>query len=422
MVSLAVMLVFAGFLPPASPRAHDPSDETSAQVGRFASGGEAALFQVLGLASVGCPAVPALVHLPACLGPRPNATACFDSTRGFPGEGPNSDSTAMDADKFGNEPAAAASNDDQLRIANEVGCKEFGELWDEMACKITGSAVQKSCTLLYKCRCTSLQRVAAGGAVNDERTLADLKVLKHNQKMGSVEGWAQACQLPKDYIHRSHCGEKCTPTLIANKNPPTKRPHENDWLGQANAEWKKQKAETAHSKAVAESERNATDLVQEIATLRAKNKTLQDGLTKHKAAADRRLQPIDPNNADSFDYEREDPGTDDDDGAECPATTSAVGPQRATPPKTRAWWKLLRIGQILTYNKVECKVVSVDDKPAGPSVTVELLAGESKGTCVSVNRWSDLVDVGQKFWHPRKGKPCSVIQITRGHVDGEPSL
>ena len=195
MVSLAVMLVFAGFLPPASPRAHDPSDETSAQVGRFASGGEAALFQVLGLASVGCPAVPALVHLPACLGPRPNATACFDSTRGFPGEGPNSDSTAMDADKFGNEPAAAASNDDQLRIANEVGCKEFGELWDEMACKITGSAVQKSCTLLYKCRCTSLQRVAAGGAVNDERTLADLKVLKHNQKMGSVEGWASACKL-----------------------------------------------------------------------------------------------------------------------------------------------------------------------------------------------------------------------------------
>ena len=117
MVSLAVMLVFAGFLPPASPRAHDPSDETSAQVGRFASGGEAALFQVLGLASVGCPA---LVHLPAYLGPRANATACFDSTRGFPGEGPNSDSTAMDADKFGHEPAAAASNDDQLRIANEV--------------------------------------------------------------------------------------------------------------------------------------------------------------------------------------------------------------------------------------------------------------------------------------------------------------
>jgi hypothetical protein len=137
MVSLAVMLVFAGFLPPASPRAHDPSDEKSAQVGRFASGGEAASFQVLGLTSVGCPA---LVHLPACLGPRANATACFDSTRGFPGEGPNSDSPAMDAEKFRNEPAAAATNDDRLRIANEVGCKEFGELWDEMACKITGSS------------------------------------------------------------------------------------------------------------------------------------------------------------------------------------------------------------------------------------------------------------------------------------------
>jgi hypothetical protein len=50
----------------------------------------------------------------------------------------------MDAEKFRNEPAAAATNDDRLRIANEVGCKEFGELWDEMACKITGSDVQKN--------------------------------------------------------------------------------------------------------------------------------------------------------------------------------------------------------------------------------------------------------------------------------------
>ena len=32
MVFLAVMFVFAEFLPPASPRAHDPSDETSAKV------------------------------------------------------------------------------------------------------------------------------------------------------------------------------------------------------------------------------------------------------------------------------------------------------------------------------------------------------------------------------------------------------
>ncbi len=46
----------------------------------------------------------------------------------------------------------------------------FGELWDEMACKITGSDVQKSCPLWY--------------AVKEERTLEDLKVLEHNQKMG----------------------------------------------------------------------------------------------------------------------------------------------------------------------------------------------------------------------------------------------
>ena len=255
--------------------------------------------------------------------------------------------------------AAAGTNAEQLRIANQVGCKVFGELWGEMECRITGTDVKTMCTLWFKCRCTPLQPAAAGSAVKEERTLEDLKVLKHNQRMGSVEGWAQACQLLKDYIHRSHCGEKCTPTLIANKNPPTKRPHENDWLGQANAEWKKQKAETARSKAVAESERNATDLVQEIATLRAKNKTLQDELTKHKAAAVRRLQPIDPNNADGFDYEHEDPGTDDDDGAECPATTSAVGSQHASPPKTKAWWQLIRIGQILTYNKVKCRVLSV---------------------------------------------------------------
>ena len=156
--------------------------------------------------------------------------------------------------------------------------------------------------------------------------------------------------------------------------------------------------------------------------MKEKIKDLQDELTKHKAAAVRRLQPIDPNNADSFNYEREDPGTDDDGGAECPATTSAVVPQRATPPKTKAWWQLLRIGQILTYNKVKCQVQSEAQTLSGPTVTVELLAGESKGTCVSVKRWSDLDDVGQKFWHPRKGKPCSVIQITRGHVDGEPSL
>ena len=226
----------------------------------------------------------------------------------------------------------------------------------------------------------------------------------------------------KEYIHRSHCGEKCTPTLIANKNSPTKRQREGTWLDVHNAEWKKQKEEAAHSKSVAESERNATDLVQEIATLRAENKTLQDELTKHKAAAVRRLQPIDPNNADSFDYEREDPGTDDDDGAECPATTSAVGSQHATPPKTKAWWQLLRIGQILTYNKVKCQVQSVAETLSGPTVTVGLLAGEYEGSSVSVLKWWDLVDIGQKFFHRRRGKQCVVAQIDHGHQTAEPSL
>ena len=257
LLSLAVMLVFVGFLPPTSPRAHDPSDETSAQPqgGRFASGGAPASFQVLGINFVG---YPALFQLPNCLAPRASATSCFDATRGFPGEGPKTDSPEINDDNFTNVSAAAGTNADQLRIANQVGCKVFGELWGEMECRITGTDVKTMCTLWFKCRCTPLQPAAAGSAVKEERTLEDLKVLKHNQRMGSVEGWAQACQLLKDYIHRSHCGEKCTPTLIANKNPPTKRPHENDWLGQANAEWKKQKAETARSKAVTSSTRSVT--------------------------------------------------------------------------------------------------------------------------------------------------------------------
>ena len=198
----------------------------------------------------------------------------------------------MDADKFGNEPAAAASNDDQLRIANEVGCKEFGELWDEMACKITGSDVQKSCTLLNKCRCTSLQRVAAGGAVKDERTLADLKVLKHNQKTGSVEGWGSACKLLKDYVRRTHNGARA-----------------DIWFSEYADKSKKQKEEATHRKAVAGTETQATTLVQEVAQLKEKIKDLEAELTKDKAAADRRALAIDPNNADGFDYEREDADT-----------------------------------------------------------------------------------------------------------------
>ena len=225
LLSLAVMLVFAGFLPPTS---HDPSDEVSRQGGRIASGGEAASFQALGINFV---ANPALVQLPACLAPRAGATCCFDATRGFPGEGPKTDSPEIIDENFTNEPAAAGTNGDQLQIANQVGCTVFEELWDEMACKITGSDVQKSCTLWYKCRCTSLQRVAAGDAVKEKRTLEDLKVLKHNQKMGSVEGWAQACQLLKDtystaaflndklkWISDNVCNEQFTSLFIHSDN------------------------------------------------------------------------------------------------------------------------------------------------------------------------------------------------------------
>jgi len=138
LLSLGIMLVFTGFLPPTSPRAHDTSDKLSAQGRRFASGGEAASVQVLGTS---CVAYPALAQLPACLAPRAGASSCFDATRGFPGEGPKTDSRAEIIDyNFTNEPAAAGTNGDQLQIANQVGCTVFGELWDEMACKITGSS------------------------------------------------------------------------------------------------------------------------------------------------------------------------------------------------------------------------------------------------------------------------------------------
>ncbi len=186
-----------------------------------------ASFQVLGIS---CVAYPALAQLHTCLAPRAGASSCFDATRGFPGEGPKTNSPETNDGNFTSESAAAGTNADQLRIANDVGCKVFGELWGEMACRITGTDVKKMRTLLFKCRCTPSQPAAAGSAVKEERTFEDLKVLKHNQRMGSVESWAHACGLLKEYIHRSHCGEKCTPTLIANKNPPTKRQHEGTWL------------------------------------------------------------------------------------------------------------------------------------------------------------------------------------------------
>lgn len=174
LLSLGIMLVFTGFLPPTSPRAHDTSDKLSAQGGRFASGGEAASFQVLGIS---CVAYPALAQLPTCLAPRAGASSCFDATRGFPGEGPKTNSPERNDGNFTSESAAAGTNADQLRIANEVGCKVFGELWGEMACRITGTDVKKMCTLSFKCRCTPSQPAAAGSAVKEERTLEDLKVL-----------------------------------------------------------------------------------------------------------------------------------------------------------------------------------------------------------------------------------------------------
>jgi hypothetical protein len=55
LLSLGIMLVFTGFLPPTSPRAHDTSDKLSAQGGRFASGGEAASFQLAEDVSIASP-------------------------------------------------------------------------------------------------------------------------------------------------------------------------------------------------------------------------------------------------------------------------------------------------------------------------------------------------------------------------------
>ncbi len=82
----------------------------------------------------------------------------------------------------------------------------FGEFWAEMACRITGKDLKKMCTLWFKCRCTPSQPAAAGSAVKEdsERTLEDLKVLQHNQRIGNFESWARACELLKDYLHRIH--------------------------------------------------------------------------------------------------------------------------------------------------------------------------------------------------------------------------
>ena len=363
----------------------------------------------------------------------------WDSTLGFPGEGPPTGKlgigTQMDVDIGAGhlkpamtEPAALSTiasstlpppspvitPEAQLHMGNAIGPTVFDSLWGRMECKITGSA--PAFKLGYKCTCAT-KRLQCSVRKPDDKT------------------WSDACAQLKDSVLQQHSSEKCTPAVVAEEESERVRKRSRvtsnapTWLDShaAAAEATEvKKKETARKTAVSEYQVEASGLSQHLAKLKAEIRTFEGELQMHKAAADRRQKPIDHGNIDGFDYECEVAGTDgDDDDTECTASTSAVGSQRATPPKVqqaKAWWKLLRIGQILTYSKVECKVVSVDDKPAGPSVTVELLAGESKGTCVSVNRWSDLVDVGQKFWHPRKGKPCRVIQITRGHVDGEPSL
>ena len=106
-----------------------------------------------------------------------------------------------------------------------------------------------------------------------------------------------------------HCGEQCTPTLSAKARPQVKRPQEDNWFSNCADKSKKQKEEAAHRKAVAGTETQATTLVQEVAQLKEKIKSLEAELTKDKAAADRRALAIDPNNADGFDYECDDADT-----------------------------------------------------------------------------------------------------------------
>jgi hypothetical protein len=88
--------------------------------------------------------------------------------------------------------------------------------------------------------------------------------------VGGGSTWADVCgALKKQVLEELHCGEKCTPTLVANEKPPIKRPHEDNWLGLAAAEKKKRQEEAAQSIATADSERKVTDFVQEIAKSQA---------------------------------------------------------------------------------------------------------------------------------------------------------
>jgi hypothetical protein len=154
--------------------------------------------------------------------------------------------------------------------------------------------------------------------------------------------WTDACAQLKDSVLQQHSGEKCTPAVVAEEESERLRKRSRvtgnatTWLdshAEAAEATEVKKKETARKTAVSEYQVEASGLSQHVAKLKMEIKTLQDELTKHKAAAVRRLQPIDPNNADGFDYEGEDPGIDDDRGAECPATTSQLA--RSAPHRPR---------------------------------------------------------------------------------------
>ena len=177
------------------------------------------------------------------------------------------------------------------KIANAVGMTAFGELWEAMNCSISGSRLD-GFKLNFKCGCArNKQRISFRVPVDKPWT------------------WADECQKLKTRVVELHCGEQCTPTLSAKARPQVKRPQEDNWLSEYADKSKKQKEEAAHRKAVAGTETLATTLVQEVAQLKEKIKDLEAELTKDKAAADRRALAIDPNNADGFDYEREDADT-----------------------------------------------------------------------------------------------------------------
>ena len=181
---------------------------------------------------------------------------------------------------------------EEAKIANTVGLAAFESLWDKMACKISGNR-SAGYKLNLKCNCAT------------KREQISFRV-----PVGEGSTWADVCgALKKRVLEELHCGEKCTPTLLATEKPTVKRAHEANFIGVYAAEKKQRQEEAAHRKAVAGTETLATTLVQEVAQLKEKIKDLEAELTKDKAVEDRRALAIDPNNADGFDYEREDADT-----------------------------------------------------------------------------------------------------------------